>query len=246
MKCFNCGKEVKDGLKFCTNCGVNFKDKIVYKKEVIYNDKVDGVNIANDKSAIIAIILVMVFCAFVIVMGISAVDKYKSSITVNNPVEDPIVEEEYYEFSSDSEFSFLGDTYRFNDTLGSYIDNGYTVEEIGVGDKEKDVNIKKGDFELEAIAKSNYSSRTDLRYYYTSTIGYEYNNKEITSKTIFELPMDIKIFDTYEDVMDAYGECSVRSGSLCEYKYKDDDGELRLYFDSENELIGFRILNEAK
>ena len=57
MKCFNCGKDVKNNLRFCTNCGVSLDNDMDKSVEIISNKEDEGRDIANDKTAILVIIL---------------------------------------------------------------------------------------------------------------------------------------------------------------------------------------------
>ncbi len=82
MKCYNCGREVKNNLSFCTNCGTDLRVK--YEQEIINNQEEEGKDVSNDNTAMIAIILTVIIAIVVIIMGISGVNSYKDNIIYDN------------------------------------------------------------------------------------------------------------------------------------------------------------------
>ena len=89
MKCKNCGGELKDGEVYCPHCGENLKDVKIntavsqsatfFKKEIgrkekrIYIDNSDDGIVAGERLMLIATILLFVFLAFFIIVGLTII-----------------------------------------------------------------------------------------------------------------------------------------------------------------------------
>ena len=244
MKCFNCGKDVKNNLRFCTNCGVSLDNDMDKSVEIISNKEDEGRDIANDKTAILVIILSLLLGIFVVVMDIYSINRYKclEDCDIVEPVE--VVEANEVEFNSDSNFKLLGKKYKFKDTLNSFLEDGFKLEEtIEHSNSEEEILLSKNNQELylHVVNNSNLSlSREDYSVKELNFTFYDSTRKR--SENILELPDEVTLFDSYDSVIEKYGDYDYRNDNCYVYKYSNSDGHIELCF--KNDLLSsFKIVN---
>lgn len=247
MKCFNCGKVVKDNLKFCTNCGADLNKIKEDEVEIINNDEEEGKDVANDKTAIIAICLTLILGIFIVIVGISSTNRYKciEDCDIVEPVE--VVEANEVEFNSDSNFKLLGKKYKFKDTLNSFLEDGFKLEEtIEHSNSEEEILLSKNNQELylHVVNNSNLSlSREDYSVKELNFTFYDSTRKR--NENILELPDEVTLFDSYDSVIEKYGDYDYRNDNCYVYKYSNSDGHIELCFN--NKLLnGIKIVNEVR
>ena len=263
MKCYSCGKEITKDLRFCTNCGADLNVK--YEREIINNNEEEGKDVANNKTAIIAIILSILSGVFIILVGVLAVMNY------DKVTEPPMIDPEpvyEYDFSKYSRFYLLGEDYLFMDSLSYYLDNGFEFKSTKPTDmikpKERiQTKLYKGDVVLYIEIYNNTSMShiiedsliTSVSYRIDETKTEVNNSNEIEEDTkdisrtdyLFVLPESIKAYDTLDEVVSAYGSYDDKriDTNTYVYDYTNGDGYIELTFNNSDELIGFNIYNEG-
>ena len=67
MICKNCGKEIKEGNNFCTNCGtkVDLKDKIDNKQDISSKDS--KFNMKEKVGIVLIVIFVIIFMIYLLI-----------------------------------------------------------------------------------------------------------------------------------------------------------------------------------
>ena len=247
MKCFNCGKEVDNGLRFCTGCGADIINKIIYEREII-ND-IDDVERepVNDKSAIIAICLSLLFGVMVIIMGISFASRYRDANI--GKVTNPQIEEESEKiaFNTNSEFVLYNKKYKFRDTVGSYIDSGFSIEQNDDRTTtlpEEEIVLRYSNVLINAKIANENSYISNINNYIVKELSINsLYNSSTHVKSIILLPGEVKFGDSFNDIEDAYGKYDYRKGDCIIYRYNDFDGHIELCF--KNELLNeFKIVND--
>ena len=255
MKCFNCGKEIKDNLKFCTFCGTDLINRVKYVTEIINNDEEEGKDVANNKTAVIAILLSVLVGIFVIVMGISAISRYNNA----TPIIQPIEEDEHYDFSTNTSYQLLGEEYTFDSDLNDYLANGFvvyndaTLNDTIKANQRRLVVLDKDGVIIQANIhnKTSYPQLQKNCYVYGVHYSKDYNKytktKEVVDDDDFILPENVKLYDDYDSIIDKYGDYDKEGydNNSYVYYYSEEDGYIQLVFNDENKLVGFDIHNEG-
>ena len=241
MKCFNCGKDVKNNLRFCTNCGVSLGNDMEKSVEIISNKEDEGRDIANDKTAILVIILSLLLGIFVVVMGIYSINRYKclDDCDIVKPQEIEIKE---VVFDTDTEFELYGRKYKFKDNVSSYINGGFSISSYdeNSNNREKSVFFKKSNSFIYADVINENSNNVDIENYVIKELSFEYSN--IKDSNFVELPEGVMLGDSIDDVLDIYGENDYKNDNCYVYRYENSNGHIELCF--KNDLLNsFKIVN---
>ena len=244
MKCFNCGKELNNNLKYCTSCGFDLNNRVKYEKEIINNDEEEGRDIASDKTAVIAIFLTIVLGVFVVIVGIISINKYSCLYDCKSNVIE--VEENEVVFNNQTEYRLFGVRYLFKNSIGSFTRNGFEIDDYGNDDSSriKNITLRNNNLSIKVKAVNENSNLVPIDKYTISELNFIYNDN-IKTNTMLELPEGITLYDSFVKVIDKYGKYDYQNDNCYAYKYSETTGHVEFCFNEDNLLNGFKIVNEV-
>ena len=152
MKCSKCGKEIKEGEQFCSNCGTKVKSQ---KKSMIYKNDSGEIQQEGKKSWKILLIVLAIIISIGIVMAIAIYNKVNKLTNLseeNNNVNE-------FENSTKKYTSF----YLNKDELKQNID-GVDNAEL----RDKNINELKGRWSYNTEKNNNYNCNLASKTYYSN------------------------------------------------------------------------------